>query len=301
MRRIWKLGVRSILVLGFIGIMLFAAGCGDDEAGSTVDTTPAAFSFTAQTDVALNTVLTSNAITVSGINSPAAISITGGSYSINGGAFTAVAGTVTNGQTVAVQHTSSASNNTITTTTLTIGGVLAPFTSTTLGIGVDTTPNAFSFTAQSGVALSTVITSNAITVSGINSPAAISITGGSYSINGGAFTAVAGTVTNGQTVAVQHTSSAANSTVTTTTLTIGGVSASFTSTTAGAVVNAALLYQGSCAVCHSLGTVDTTGFAPNLSLRDASTRFFSPNFTHQGVGPLSAAQISALTAYFLAN
>ena len=232
MSKIWKLGVRAILALAFTGILMFVSGCGDDDGVST-DTTPDAFSFTAQT-VALSTLITSNAITVAGINSPAPISITGGTYSIDGGTYTSTAGTVTNGQTVTVQHTSSAANSTVTTTTLTIGGVSASFTSTTVAAGVDITPDVFSFTAQTGVALSTVITSNVITVAGINSPAPISITGGTYSINGGAYTAIAGTVTNGQTVTVRHTSSAANSTVTTTTLTIGGVSASFTSTTVAA-------------------------------------------------------------------
>lgn len=301
MIKIWKMGMRSILALGFTGIILFAAGCGNDKGGSTVGTTPDTFSFTAQSSVVLSTVITSNAITVSGINSPAPISITGGSYSINGGAFTASAGTVTNGQTVSVQHTSSAANNTVTTTTLTIGGISAPFTSTTLAApGIDTTPNAFSFTDQPGVLLSTVITSNAITVAGIDNAAPISIIGGTYAINGGAYTSTAGTVTNGQTVTLRHTSSASNSAVTTTTLTIGGVSAPLTSTTLAAV-NAAVIYQSQCAGCHRLGTVDTTG-SPNLSgTTGMPSRFPNPGVAgHQGI-TLSAAEIAALTVYFQAN
>lgn len=131
MSKLWKRGTRSVLALAFTGILIFAAGCGDDN-GSSTDTTPDAFSFTAQTGVALSTVITSNAITVAGINRPAPISITGGTYSINGGTFTSTAGTVTNGQTVTVRHTSSAANSTVTTTTLTIGGVSAAFTSTTV-------------------------------------------------------------------------------------------------------------------------------------------------------------------------
>ncbi|MRR54946.1 MAG: cytochrome c [Deltaproteobacteria bacterium] len=271
----------------------------------TVDTSPDQFSFTAQADVALSTVITSNTITVAGISSPAPISVSGGSYSVNGGAFTSVAGTVTNGQTVAVQHTSSALNSTVTTTTLTIGGVSGSFTSTTVAAaGADTTPDQFSFTAQTGVALSTVITSNTITVAGINSPAPISITGGAYSINGGAFTTTAGTVTNGQTVAVQHTSSASNSAVTTTTLTIGGVSAAFTSTTLAAAVDAAAIYQSQCSGCHILGTVDPTGFAPNLSGLTTVPNNFTPGVAtgHNGATiTLSAAEITALSAYVQAN
>ena len=202
--------------------------------GGATDTTPDAFTFTDQTNVALSSTITSNSITVSGINAASAISITGGTYSINGGAYTSSSGTVTNGQTVTVQHTSSASYSTATNTTLTIGGVSDTFTSTTLAFVADTTPDAFTFTDQTGVALSSTITSNTITVSGINSAASISVTGGTYSINGGAYTSATGTITNGQTVSVRHTSSASNSTATNTTLTIGGVSDTFTSTTLAA-------------------------------------------------------------------
>lgn len=100
-------------------------------------------------------------------------------------------------------------------------------------VAVDTVPNAFSFVDQTGVALSTVIASAAITVSGINTASPISVTGGEYRINAGAWTTTAGTVNNGDTVQARHTSSAANSTATNTTVTIGGVSDTFTSTTLG--------------------------------------------------------------------
>ncbi|MBD08637.1 MAG: hypothetical protein CMD70_07945 [Gammaproteobacteria bacterium] len=105
----------------------------------------------------------------------------------------------------------------------------------------DTTPNAFTFTDQTGVAVSTEVTSAAITVAGINAAAAISITGGTYQIGSGTFTSSAGTVTNGQTVKVKHTSSSSNNTATDTVLTIGGVSDTFTSTTVAAPVTGVAL------------------------------------------------------------
>lgn len=95
----------------------------------------------------------------------------------------------------------------------------------------DTTPDAFSFTAQNGVALSTLRTSNSITVAGINPSAVISVSGGAYAINGGAYTTLTGTVGNGNSVTLQQTSSASYGILTTTTLTIGGVSANFEVTT----------------------------------------------------------------------
>jgi hypothetical protein len=109
----------------------------------------------------------------------------------------------------------------------------------------DTTPDAFTFTDQTGVALNSTIISNTITVSGINAASAISISGGTYSINGGAYTSSSGTVTNGQTVTVAHTSSGSNGTAVNTTLTIGGVSDTFTSTTAAAATYILNFYDSS--------------------------------------------------------
>ena len=208
------------------------------------DITPNAFRFTDQTDVALNTVITSNTITVSGINAATAILITDGQYSINGAAFTNAVGTVDNNDTVRVQHTSSDTYSTRVDTTLTIGGVSDVFSSTTSA--ADTTPNAFSFTDRTDVILNTVITSDMTTVSGINAAAAISVTGGSYSVNGAAFTNAVGTVNNNDTVRVRHTSSSDHSTQVDTTLTIGGVSDTFSSTTRAAT-------SSSCESAISLG------------------------------------------------
>jgi hypothetical protein len=203
------------------------------EAPAVPDATPDAFSFAAQTGVALATPTTSNTITVSGINAATPISISaGGSYSINGGAYTSVAGTVNNGDMVTLRQTSSGSFSTLTTATLTIGGVAGTFDVTTLAM--DTIPDAFSFTAQTGVALNSVATSNTITLAGINSASAISIAGGTYSVNGGAYTSVAGSVSNGDTVTLRQTSSGSYATLTTATLTIGGVSGAFSVTTLAA-------------------------------------------------------------------
>ena len=215
---------------------LTIGGVADTFTSTTLasDTTPTAFTFTDVTNVALSSVQTSNAITVAGINTAAAISVTGGTYSIGCTAsFTAVAGTINNGQTVCVQHTASASFSTATNTTLTIGGVSDIFTSTTLA--ADTTPNAFTFTDQANVALGSVVTSDSVTVGGINTAAAISVTGGTYSIGcTGTFTGTASTINNTQTVCVRHTASGTPATATNTVLTIGGVSDTFTSTTVAA-------------------------------------------------------------------
>jgi hypothetical protein len=101
------------------------------------DGVPDAFSFSDETNVPLSTVITSGPITVSGIDVPVDISITGGTYSINGAAFTAGpgVGAVVNGDSIRVRVTSSASNLTTVSAVLTIGGVSDTFSVRTLAAG----------------------------------------------------------------------------------------------------------------------------------------------------------------------
>jgi len=205
---------------------------------TAADSIPDAFAFTAQTNSPLGTVVTSNNITVQGITGYSTATATNGTFSIGcTGSFVTSSTYITNGTELCVRHTTSSQYGTIVTTTLSIGGVSANFASTT--IPADLTPDAFSLTAQTNAALNTLVNSNTFTVSGINGAAAISVTGGEYSVGctTPAFTTAAGTVASGQTVCVRHTTSAQYSTSVTTTLTIGGVAASFSSTTASAPSN----------------------------------------------------------------
>jgi len=127
-----------------------------------------------------------------------------------------------------------------------LGNDIAPSAATTTtwtwqgpAVVPDTVPDAFSFTSQTGVAPNTLIESNSITVTGIAFPSLISITGGEYSIStdGGTTwsaysTSTPTTVANGSQVKVHQTSSASYATTTTAVLSIGGVSGSFSVTTA---------------------------------------------------------------------
>jgi hypothetical protein len=210
------------------------------------DTQPDAFDFPDVTGAASGSENTSDPITVSGLNDldgggvSAPISIAGGTYSINSGAYTNAAGTVTNGDTVRVRQTAaSTEDGTRTDTILNIGGVPGTYSVTV----VDKKPGAFSFTDQTGVATSTPVESDTITVSGMDTglTTPINITGGEYSKNGGAYTSAAGTVTNGDTIKVQLTSSANPATTVIATLTLGAsansttVSDDFSVRTAGGV------------------------------------------------------------------
>ena len=195
------------------------------------DTVPDAFIFTDQTDVATSSVATSNVITIAGINAPAAISVVGGEYSINGAAYTALAGTVSNTNKVTVRHTSSGNNLTIINTTLTVGGISDTFSSTTTAQAIDDIPDQFTFDDQTNVPTNVLVTSNTITVTDVNTMVNITISGGEYSLNGGSFTSASGTVVVDDTVKVRHTSSASHSSITNTMLAVGSISDVFSTTT----------------------------------------------------------------------
>jgi YVTN family beta-propeller protein len=101
-------------------------------------------------------------------------------------------------------------------------------------------PDPFSFSPQTGVALNTTIESNPITVTGIVYPAAISTSGGEYAVSTdggitwGAWANSAWTVSVNSRVKVRLTSPTTFAASSSTTLTIGGVSAAFTVTTRSA-------------------------------------------------------------------
>ncbi len=196
-----------------------------------IDGTPDPFFLAPAGNVATGSAVTSLPITVSGINTSVPISVVGGSYAINGGAFTAAPGVVGNGAQVTVRVTAAGSPGASVTAVLNIGGVSSNFVVTTLA--ADTIPDPFFFAPQNNVAPGSLVTSAPITVSGINAPAGINIIGGRYSINGGAFTTAPGTVSQGQNVTVQLTASGITNGagVAIATLNIGGVSGNFTATT----------------------------------------------------------------------
>jgi len=194
-----------------------------------VDTTPNQFTFIDQTNIDINSLVISNQVTVAGINSASAISINGGEYSIDGGSYISNPSTIDNGQVVTVRLTASNNPDDVVNAILTIGGVSDTFSVTTLP--VDTTPDAFSFVSQNNVTVDTQVISNTISLAGINAATAISITGGEYNVDGGAFTGNSATVVNGQQISVRQTSSTSYATSTEAVLTVGTITRSFSVTT----------------------------------------------------------------------
>jgi len=198
------------------------------------DSTPIPFLFQDLVGQELNVEVTSNVIGVDGINIPSPISITGGTFAKNGGSFGSAPSTVVQDDTVVVKLITSNVANTTTSATLTIGGYSDTFSATTK---TDDTPDAFTFETLNGVDLDTDYVSEVIYISGLNVVVSISVVGGEYAKNGGLFTNVAGTVTNGDAIELQLHSSDMEQTSTDMSVTVGTYTTTFTVITKESIGN----------------------------------------------------------------
>jgi hypothetical protein len=202
------------------------------------DFRPDDFPFIAQVDAPLSAVVESNVVTLSGMTGWGEITVSGGEYAVSsdGGVVWSAWSTtsptaVTAGDQIKLRTTASAAGDVVVTVQVTIGGVRESFSVTTTG---DAAPDPFVFIDQGGVAQNTLITSAPITVTGIDIGAPITVVGGMYRVNGGAYTTAPGVVSNNDTVQLRVTSSPLNGGVVNVPLTIGGLSDTFTVTTMAA-------------------------------------------------------------------
>ena len=95
----------------------------------------------------------------------------------------------------------------------------------------DTTPDAFAFTDLTGQPLGSTISSNIVTITGLTAPAVVTISGDpscQFSVNGGAATAVEGSVVVTDTLQLKVTSSAVTSDTVSCTPNVGGVTDTWT-------------------------------------------------------------------------
>lgn len=226
--------------------------------------------FTPVNDAALTTVYATAGVQLTGIGNAILVTSSGGQFAVStDGSSWGVwqtMGQIDNNQYIKLQQTSSGAFSTTTTTTLNIGGTAKTWNVTTLA--ADAVPDAFSFTDQTGVATNAVITSNTITITGINTPAAMSVSGTGLSpqcsVASGAWGPCATTIANNQTLAVRQTSSAAINTPTTLILTIGGVSSTWTVTTLSQIyvddVFSAYTYTGNDGTQTIMNGIDLAGY-----------------------------------------
>ena len=139
-----------------------------------------------------------------------------------------------NGDTLCVVLVAPATDLTSSVLTLNLGGSTsasqksATFTVTT----GETVPNAFTFTDQVGVLLNATVYAEPITITGITAPSRVVVSNGQWQLNcTGGYTSIPGFVANGETICVRHIAAGSLSTLTSTELSVGGISDTFTSTT----------------------------------------------------------------------
>lgn len=138
---------------------------------------------------------------IDGINVPVAVSVSGGTYSINGAAFTNASGVIEAGDEVRLLVLASADFETTQEAVLSVGGIDGGFRVTTLS--ANTQPEDFAFNRIDGVMPGTTQTSNTVTISGLDVAVTITIENGQYRINDGAFTGEPGVLINGDQLTLQ--------------------------------------------------------------------------------------------------
>lgn len=109
-------------------------------------------------------------------------------------------------------------------------GILTPDALNFTTVAADTEPDSFAFAPQIGLPPNSLRTSNAIVVNGIGVPTSISVTNGTFSINGGQ-PVTSGTVNNGNSVTVYAITAVTLETSVTAMLTVGSVTVPFSVTT----------------------------------------------------------------------
>ncbi|MDR3425458.1 MAG: DUF1566 domain-containing protein [Alphaproteobacteria bacterium] len=218
--------------------------------------TAAAFSFTNQTGVSMSSAISSNAVTLSGFSGTLTATCGTGCTAIArngtwGG--TTVSG-FQSGDTIAIRQTSSASANTGTNATVTVGTTVSGTWTVTTN---NNTASAFSFTNQTGVSGSIPVISNAVVVSGFSGTLTATCNAGCTNIahNGVWSGTIATGVAANDTIAIQQISSTTTGGTATASVTVGStVSGTWTVTTGadacpavstpGTVCGSGLVYAG---------------------------------------------------------
>lgn len=128
--------------------------------------------FARQAGVTPSTVVTSSPITLTGLTTSTGISVSGGSYSVNGVAYTTTPGAVKNGDVITLQHMASADS----LTRVSIGGTDLDFRSTT--DPADTSPDPFDLISKNNADISVRYESSYAQIKGVNTSVLVSVSSG---------------------------------------------------------------------------------------------------------------------------
>ncbi len=192
------------------------------------DITPNVFSFTPKINLEQNTVITSNIITITGIDGSATLDIIGATYTING-ILSSASRVIRNNTTLSISLLSG-NYGSSKYATLTIGGVQSVFMINTRN--QDFSPNSFNFNAINNATRNMAFNSNTVIINDIDSTTTISIIGGDYQINNNPATNTAGIISNNDIVSIRIIASSNYDTISYATLTVGNISRVFSITTA---------------------------------------------------------------------
>lgn len=222
----------------------------EDWIVTTGDATPTAFNFTDSTGNSTSTQVSSDILQITGISIPTNVSISGtgspqfricsaSDCSVEVVTWTNVANQISNNQYLQLRATSSGSTDATVNTNVTVGFGADIWALATY----DTIPTAFNFTDEPSVTTSTLITSNILQITGIDTSVSVSVTGdgapefrtcsdAACSTEIQTWTTSPSTISTGQYVQLRMTSSASPSTLGTVGLTVGAGSDNWLVTTA---------------------------------------------------------------------
>jgi len=167
--------------------------------------------------------------TITGINTEVDVSLDAGELAIDDGAYMTTAGVIAANQQLSLRVSASPDFSQTVAVNLVIGDSV--FTFNVITEDEDLVPDTFTFDDQVDVAPDSIIDTQEVTITGINNASPISITGGEYSIDGGAYTSSAGMIDIDQTLMVRQTASSEFEASTTASLHISTLVVDFTATT----------------------------------------------------------------------
>jgi uncharacterized delta-60 repeat protein len=235
----------GLIAVTAIGAVTGLGGAVGDLFGATedsltiLDTEPEDFAFTDVTGEDPGAEVSSNAVTLGGINAPVTAVCGGGCTEIaRNGAWSGATslGGFNSGDTIAIRQTASASYSTAVTASVTVGGVASADWSVTTR-ALDGTPDGFSFTDQPGATPGATVDSNAVPVGGFDGTLTAACGSGCTDIarnNSWAGATSLGGFEDGDTIAVRQVASGSYLTPTTATVSLGPTtSGTWTVTTAG--------------------------------------------------------------------
>jgi hypothetical protein len=254
------------------------------HASAAVDNTPSGFNNLTATAASGAAGTAQYTIAGLGTGDTASVSTSAGSVSASSGV---------NGTTITFSLNASGSGGNTTSANITVGTTTRTFVVTT---ATDNTPtfNPSDFTNASNIEPSATVTSNAITVGGINVGLSVSVSGCTVSIAGGSFVS-SGTVTNGQTVTIRSTASSSFATATNPSVTIGSTTINQTVTTRASVTASA---PTSMNATQSTNSNNNTETVTCVAVGGSGTLEFSNDNSNWGTGTTFTQTRNTTVTYY---